>query len=38
MKTWFIDQMSEVRRVSFNISAKMQKNCISASKIEYLMI
>ena len=36
MKNCFIDQMSKIRQISFNISAKKADNGISASKIKYL--
>ena len=36
MKICFIDQMSKIKTYSFNISAKIAINGISAPKIEYL--
>ena len=35
MKTYFVNQMCKIRQYSFNISAKITVNGISASKIQY---
>lgn len=35
MKNYYIDPISKIRQYSFNISAKITVNGISASKIQY---